>query len=179
MKKITFWTVVCHRAPGMFLITVRPALNPRQAPGFHVRLLCALLMVCCLLDFIPDPGKKGVRASLDVVAGPAKCKEFPTDTLHCRSLVHQKTGLQVQYTWRLPCSSFFGSILESLTRKQVRTKQELHRSLLVDPKPKPELCDQEAIISGCLREFRFGTSNGLVYDRGVMAPYPESISIYV
>ena len=55
-----------------------------------MRLLSALLMVCCVWGSIPDPVKKGVPASLDVVAGPAKFEEFPTDTLHCRSLVHPK-----------------------------------------------------------------------------------------
>ena len=34
-------------------------------------------------------------------------------------------------TWRLLCSSFLGSILQSLSRKQVRTQKELHRSLQV------------------------------------------------
>ena len=34
-------------------------------------------------------------------------------------------------TWRLLCSSFLGSILQPLIRKQVTTKKELHRSLQV------------------------------------------------
>ena len=39
---------------------------------------------------------------------------------------------QSYYTWRLLCSSFLGSIVSSsLTRKQVITKKELHRSLQV------------------------------------------------
>ena len=52
--------------------------------------------------------------------------------------VHRASGRQVALaallefsclTWRLLCSSLFGGISQSLTRKQVITDQELHRSL--------------------------------------------------
>ena len=53
-----------------------------------------------------------------------------TQTSH-RGRAHTSYGGQL-YFWRLRCSSFLGSILESLTGKQVITKKELHRSLPVE-----------------------------------------------
>ena len=40
-------------------------------------------------------------------------------------------ALEMASTQRLECSSFLGSILKSLTRKQVIAKKELHRSIQV------------------------------------------------
>ena len=48
---------------------------------------------------------------------------------------------QGRHTQRLQCSSFLGSILQSLRRKQVITKRELHRSLSVQATLPPQLHD--------------------------------------
>ena len=60
-------------------------------------------------------------------------------------------------TWGLLCSSFLGSILYTLMRKQVISKKELHRSLQVPHKPLQHLLVEtsapsfhlEATLVGC------------------------------
>ena len=51
---------------------------------------------------------------------------------HLFGAIFQTNSCAARSTWRLLCSSLLGSILQSVKRKQVRTKKELHRSLQVD-----------------------------------------------